>query len=101
MVGTGVNFIDMTGAEMIEQESDRLQQKGGGLYFAELKPKVNNFIHRGHFDEHIGAQYFFEKKKHAINKITTVALDHVRASSFKISLTNTLRSISYTYCLTP
>ena len=71
VVGTGVNFIDMTGAEMIEQESDRLQEKGGGLYFAELKPKVNNFIHRGHFDEHIGAQYFFEKKKHAIHKITT------------------------------
>ena len=81
VVGTGVNFIDMTGAEMIEQESDRLQQKGGGLYFAELKPKVNNFIHRGHFDEHIGAQYFFEKKKHAINKITTVALDHVKCQS--------------------
>jgi len=81
VVGTGVNFIDMTGAEMIEQESDRLQQKGGGLYFAELKPKVNNFIHRGHFDEHIGAQYFFEKKKHAIHKITTVALDHVMCQS--------------------
>ena len=81
VIGTGVNFIDMTGAEMIEQESDRLQEKGGGLYFAELKPKVNNFIHRGHFDEHIGAQYFFEKKKDAINKITTVALDHVKCQS--------------------
>lgn len=81
VVGTGVNFIDMTGAEMIEQESDRLQEKGGGLYFAELKPKVNNFIHRGHFDEHIGAQYFFEKKKHAIHKITTVVLDHVKCQS--------------------
>ncbi|PWR00426.1 SulP family inorganic anion transporter [Leucothrix pacifica] len=81
VIGTGVNFIDMTGAEMIEQESDRLQEKGGGLYFAELKPKVNNFIHRGHFDEHIGAQYFFEQKKDAINKITTVALDHVMCQS--------------------
>jgi len=81
VVGTGVNFIDMTGAEMIEQESDRLQEKGGGLYFAELKPKVNNFIHRGHFDEHIGAQYFFEEKKQAIHKITTVALDHKQCQS--------------------
>ncbi len=76
VIGTGINFIDMTGAEMIEQESDRLQEKGGGLYFAELKPKVNNFIHRGHFDEHIGGQYFFDEKKTAIQKITTVALDH-------------------------
>ncbi len=81
VIGTGVNFIDMTGAEMIEKESDRLQEKGGGLYFAELKPKVNNFIHRGHFDEHIGAQFFFEEKKTAIHKITTVALDHVKCQS--------------------
>ncbi|PWQ97534.1 SulP family inorganic anion transporter [Leucothrix arctica] len=81
VIGTGVNFIDMTGAEMIEQESDRIQEKGGGLYFAELKPTVNNFIHRGHFDEHIGAQYFFEKKSEAIKKITTVALDHVKCQS--------------------
>ncbi len=84
VIGTAVNFIDMTGAEMIEQESDRLQQKGGGLYFAELKPKVNNFIHRGHFDEHIGARFFFEGKKEAINKITTVALDHEKCQSCKL-----------------
>lgn len=81
VIGTGVNFIDMTGAEMIEQESDRLQEKGGGLYFAELKPKVKNFIHQGHFDEHIGAQYFFAEKKDAINKITTIALDHKQCQS--------------------
>ncbi|MEZ5478960.1 MAG: SulP family inorganic anion transporter [Thiolinea sp.] len=76
IIGTGVNFVDLTGAEMLEHESDRLQEMGGGLYFGELKPKVNNFIHRGHFDEHIGAEYFFEEKKQAIHKITTVALDH-------------------------
>ena len=28
IIGTGVNFIDMTSAEMIEDESDRLQAKG-------------------------------------------------------------------------
>lgn len=76
IIGTGINFVDLSGAEMLEQESDRLKEEGGGLYFGELKPKVNNFIHRGHFDEHIGAQYFFEQKKDAIHKITTVALDH-------------------------
>ncbi len=76
VLGSGVNFVDLTGAEMLEQESDRLKEEGGGLYFAELKPSVNTFIHKGHFDEHIGAQYFFETKKQAIHKITTVALDH-------------------------
>ena len=88
VIGTGVNFIDMTGAEMIEQESDRLQAKGGGLYFAELKPKVENFIHQGHFDEHIGAQYFFAEKKEAIHKITTIALDHVKCQSCEFRVFN-------------
>ena len=81
VIGTGVNFIDMTGAEMIEQESDRIQEKGGGLYFAELKPTVNNFIHRGHFDEHIGEEYFFSKKNDAIKEITTKSLDHIKCQS--------------------
>jgi SulP family sulfate permease len=81
IIGTGVNFVDLTGAEMLEQESDRLQEAGGGLYFGELKPKVVSFIHRGHFDEHIGAQYFFAEKKDAIHKITTVALDHRQCQS--------------------
>ena len=71
---------------MLEQESDRLQEKGGGLYFGELKPKVENFIHHGHFDEHIGAQYFFLEKKEAIKKIVTVALDHqqCRSCSYRV-----------------
>lgn len=81
IIGTGVNFIDLNGAEMLEQESDRLQEKGGGLYFGELKPKVENFIHRGHFDEHIGAQYFFLEKKEAIKHIVTRQLDHRQCQS--------------------
>lgn len=76
LIGSAVNFVDLTGAEMLEQESDRLKAKGGGLYFAELKKKVNSFIHQGHFDEHIGAEYFFETKKGAIHRITTIAVDH-------------------------
>ena len=81
IIGTGVNFIDLNGAEMLEQESDRLQKKGGGLYFGELKPKVENFIHRGHFDEHIGAEYFFVEKKNAIQNIVTTSLDHQKCQS--------------------
>ena len=76
LIGSAVNFVDLTGAEMLEQESDRLKAKGGGLYFAELKKKVNSFIHQGHFDEHIGAEYFFSAKKEAIHRITTTVLDH-------------------------
>lgn len=76
VIGAGINFIDLTGAEMLEQESARLKASGGGLYFAGLKHKVSMFIHKGHFDEHIGSAYFFDSKREAIQQITTTILDH-------------------------
>lgn len=76
VIGSGINFIDLTGAEMLEQESARLKAAGGGLYFAGLKRKVNTFIHKGHFDEHIGSAFFFETKREAIAQITRTILDH-------------------------
>lgn len=76
ILGSSINFIDLTGAEMLEHESDRLKDEDGGLYFAEIKSKVCEFIRKGHFMDHIGHEYFFEEKKQAIHKITTIALDH-------------------------
>lgn len=76
VIGSGINFIDLTGAEMLEQESARLKLAGGGLYFAGLKRKVNTFIHKGHFDEHIGSAFFFDSKREAIEQITHTILDH-------------------------
>ncbi|MEZ5450110.1 MAG: SulP family inorganic anion transporter [Thiolinea sp.] len=75
IIGTGVNFVDLTGAEMLEHESDRLQEMGGGLYFGELKPKVNNFIYRGHYVS-ISARNISSRRKTGDSQITTVALDH-------------------------
>lgn len=76
VLGSSINFIDLTGAEMLEHEADRLKAEGGGLYFAEIKAKVCEFIRKGEFMDHIGREYFFEEKKDAIHKITTIALDH-------------------------
>jgi SulP family sulfate permease len=76
ILGSSINFIDLTGAEMLEHEADRLKDEGGGLYFAEIKAKVCDFIRKGQFMSHIGREYFFEEKKQAIHKITTIALDH-------------------------
>jgi SulP family sulfate permease len=78
VIGSGINFIDLTGAEMLEQESARLKIAGGGLYFAGLKRKVNTFIHKGHFDDHIGSAFFFDTKREAIQQITEHVLDHER-----------------------
>jgi SulP family sulfate permease len=76
ILGSSINFIDLTGAEMLEHEAERLKDEGGGLYFAEIKAKVCDFIRKGQFMNHIGREYFFEEKKDALHKITTIAIDH-------------------------
>ena len=69
ILGSGINFIDLSGSEMLASEARRLKQLGGGLYFADLKPKVYDFIGRSHFVSEVGSEYFFDSKKHAIHQI--------------------------------
>ncbi|MGD8796477.1 MAG: SulP family inorganic anion transporter, partial [Thiohalophilus sp.] len=69
IISTGINFIDMAGAEMLVQESKRLRQRGGGLYFTDNKSKVCQFLRKGHFIEAIGKENFFATKKEAISTI--------------------------------
>ena len=69
IVGTGINFIDLSGAEMLVNEANRLKKAGGGLYFAELKSGVYEFISRTCFVAKVGSDHFFDKKKDAIKGI--------------------------------
>ena len=66
---SGVNFIDLSGAEMLHHEAERLEQKGGGLYFAELKPKVYEKLSRMHFIRDLGNNHFFDEKTDAISTL--------------------------------
>jgi SulP family sulfate permease len=69
IIGTGVNFIDLSGMQMLVQEAKQLQKTGGGLYFAELKAGVYESVSRSHFGADVGNSYFFDKKKDAIKGI--------------------------------
>jgi len=69
IVGTGINFIDLSGAEMLVNEANRIKKMGGGLYFAELKSGVYEFISRTCFVAKVGSDHFFDKKKDAIKGI--------------------------------
>ncbi|MFW2373343.1 MAG: SulP family inorganic anion transporter [Gammaproteobacteria bacterium] len=66
IVGTGINFIDLSGAEMLANEGRRLKSMGGGLYFAELNSHVYEFISKNYLVAKIGNSHFFDKKKQAI-----------------------------------
>jgi SulP family sulfate permease len=70
IIGSSINFIDLSGAEMLEKEAHRLKAKNGGLYFSGLKSKTRDFLEKGHFIDDIGRENFFSHKKHAIATIT-------------------------------
>jgi SulP family sulfate permease len=69
IIGTRINFIDLSGAEMLVQEHRRLKKLGGGLYFCDLNAEVYEFAARTCFISHVGNHHFFDSKKDAIGAI--------------------------------
>ena len=63
IVGSGINLIDLSGAEMLATEANRLKNLGGGLYFCGLKSSVYECISKSCFVAKVGNRYFFDKKK--------------------------------------
>lgn len=69
MIGNGINFIDISGAELLAQESKRRREQGGGLYFAKIKDEVCAILKRGGFAERFGRENIFITKNGAIEAI--------------------------------
>jgi len=69
IVASGINFIDMAGAEMLAQEARRRRALGGGLYFYRLKDAVRKVLERGGYLADIGAENVFPAGTRPIAKI--------------------------------
>jgi SulP family sulfate permease len=69
IVSSGINFIDLAGAEALVIENRRMNEKGGGLYFVGLKSSVYEFAAKSCFIQNIGADHFFDSKKEAISSL--------------------------------
>lgn len=65
LVGSGINFVDISGAELLSKEAERLQAEGGGLYFTHLKKPVRDMMENG-FKDKIGHDHFFNDYNEAI-----------------------------------
>lgn len=69
IVSSGINFIDLAGAEALVIENRRLKAMGGGLYFVGIKSSVYEFASKSCFIHNIGPSHFFESQKEAIHEI--------------------------------
>lgn len=69
IVSSGINFIDLAGAEALVTENNRLKEHDGGLYFVGLKSTVYEFAARSYFIKKIGNDHFFDHKSQAIREL--------------------------------
>ncbi len=66
---TGINFIDVAGAEMLAEEAQRRRELGGGLYLIRAKPAVLQTLERGGYLESIGRERVFPGKTDALASV--------------------------------
>lgn len=69
LVSSGINFVDMSGAEMLAQEARRRRALGGGLYFYRMKDAVRDLMRRGDYLRDIGEENLFPVKTRVIATI--------------------------------
>ena len=69
LVASGINFLDVAGAEMLALEAQTYRQLGGGLYFYDLKEGVCEPLRRGNYIKEIGEENIFSSKAGALASI--------------------------------
>jgi SulP family sulfate permease len=69
IVGSGINFIDVAGCQMVNQEAHRLRINGRQIYLCSIKGDVMEVMKRGACMRSIGAENVFHSKIEAIKRI--------------------------------
>jgi SulP family sulfate permease len=69
IVASGINFMDVAGAELLIEEARRRRKHGGGLYLAKAKEGLCESLRRGGYLEEFGAENVFQSKGGAIAAI--------------------------------
>lgn len=69
LVATGINFIDIAGAEFLVSEARKRQREGGGLYLIRAKDSVLDILERGGYLDQITRENLFQSKTKALNHI--------------------------------
>ncbi|MEW6520530.1 MAG: SulP family inorganic anion transporter [Thermodesulfobacteriota bacterium] len=69
VVASGINFIDMAGAEFLAQLAREKEEAGGRLYLYDIKEGICSHFRLTGYLFDIGTDYIYESKAEAINEI--------------------------------
>jgi SulP family sulfate permease len=69
LVATGINIIDISGAELVAREAKRRKAMGGGLYFYFMKDAVRETLEKGRYLPAIGESNIFSPKDNVIGTV--------------------------------
>ncbi|MDH5511114.1 MAG: STAS domain-containing protein, partial [Nitrospinota bacterium] len=69
LVCSGINFLDVAGAETLEKEAVRYRSMGGALYLYGPKAQVQDILGKGGYMSSIGAENIFTSKRVALDSI--------------------------------
>lgn len=69
IISSGINFVDVAGAELFAHEAKRRRRLGGGLYFYRLKDEVVRLLNRGGYIDEISSERLFPVKSRALATI--------------------------------
>jgi SulP family sulfate permease len=69
VMASGINFIDLAGAEFLAEVARQRRKMGGGLYFYRMKDKVADTLRRGGFMEEIGEENLFPARSRPVETI--------------------------------
>jgi len=78
IVGSGINFIDVAGCEMLADEGHRLHMNGRKLYLCSMKSDILNTLGRGGYLDRINEENIFLSKTRAMKEIVLRRLDPER-----------------------
>ncbi len=85
VVGSGINFVDLEGAQLLAQEARRRRALGGDLYIFYMKDEPMEMMRRCGAYDVIGAENFFRLGEDVIGKLFP-KLDRSICSSCKVRI---------------
>lgn len=83
IIGSGINFVDLSGAEFLVRKAKRLRDRGGHLFLFDVKDQVCSMFKRSGYIHSIGRDHVFQSKVMAIQTIVNNFLDPERCKQCK------------------